>query len=191
MSYTSSYQDISSNKMVDEIPSNKSFIYENYDISANSSVNIPIRRNDDSSSQKFLIVDSDEFPENYMPSILKYAPTISFDKEIKEEMFQNISFQKFISEIEYMLFHFTEKYQISLKAKIYYQKDWEIEDVRNIILLLKLYNMTFEGELKLWEDLSHFVRRGLRTSGFYLKSKGILRDFEEYSKLFYIKLDLV
>ncbi len=169
---------------------NKSSIYDNYDLSSNSSSNIPITKIDDSSSQKLFNVESDEFLKIDIPVILKNVPKISFDKDIKEEMVENVSFRRYISEIENRLYLFKEKYRLVFNAKIYFQQDWEIEELRNIILLIKFYNISFENELKLWKKLSFFVKQGLQLSEDFLDSKEFIKEFTEYSKAFYIKLDL-
>ena len=169
---------------------NKSSIYENYDLPSNSSSNIPIIKIDDSSFQKLFNVESDEFLKIDIPVILKNVPKISFDKDIKEEMVESVSFRRYISEIEKNLYLFKEEYRLVFNAKIYFQQDWEIEELRNIILLIKFYNISFENELKLWKKLSFFVRQGLQLSEDFLGSKEFIKEFTEYSKAFYIKLDL-
>lgn len=185
-----SYQGTYLGETVEESILNKSSIYKNYDLSANSSLNIPIPKEDDSSSQKFLISKSDDFPKIDISVILKNAPKISFDRDIKEEMFENVSFRRFISEVENRLFLFKEKYGIIFNTKIHFQQDWEIEGLRNIILLIKFYNIPFKNELKLWKKLSFFVRERLQLSEDFLVSKEFIKEFIEYSKEFYIKLDL-
>ena len=169
---------------------NESPIYENYDLSANSSINIPITKEDDSSSQKRLIGESDEFSDIDITVILENAPKISFNKDIKEEMFESASFRRYISEIENRLYLFKEEYRLVFIATIYFQQDWEIEELRNIILLIKFYNIPFENELKLWKKLSFFVRQGLQLSEDFLGSKIFFEEFIKYNKEFYIKLDL-
>ncbi len=190
MSNDISYHGTYLGETVEESMLNKSSIYENYDLSANSSINIPIPKEDDSSSQKLLISESDDFPKIDIPVILKNAPKISFDRDIKEEMLENVSFRKIISEIENRLFSFKEKYKLSFGANVHFQQDWEIEGLRNIILLIKFYNIPFKNELKLWKKLSFFVRQGLQLSEDFLGSKEFIKEFTEYSKEFYIKLDL-
>jgi len=190
MSNDISYHGTYLGETVEESILNKSSIYENYDLSANSSINIPIPKEDDSSSQKLLISESDDFPKIDIPVILKNAPKISFDRDIKEEMLENVSFRKIISEIENRLFSFKEKYKLSFGANVHFQQDWEIEGLRNIILLIKFYNIPFKNELKLWKKLSFFVRQGLQLSEDFLGSKEFIKEFTEYSKEFYIKLDL-
>ena len=186
MSYEISYEGTSFDENVEELTLNESYIYKNYGISAKSSINIPKTRNDDSSSQKLIFIDSDEISEDYKYPILKPASLISFDSDVKEEMFEKVSFRKFISEIEKNLFLFEEKYKISFNVKICYQQDWEVEDLRNIILLIKFNYIPFKEELKLWKKLSLFVREGLQISEDFLGSK----EFIKYNKDFYIKLDL-
>ena len=154
MSYEISYEGTSLDENVEELTLNESYIYKNYGISAKSSINIPKTRNDDSSSQKLIFIDSDEISEDYKYPILKPASLISFDMDVKEEMFEKVSFRKFISEIEKNLFLFEEKYKISFNVKISYQQDWEVEDLRNIILLIKFNYIPFKEELKLWKKLS-------------------------------------
>ncbi|KKL79568.1 hypothetical protein LCGC14_2013530 [marine sediment metagenome] len=166
---------------------NKSSIYESYDLPANSSLNIPRTEEDDSSSQKSLIVESDKFN---ISGILKNVPKISFDRDIKEEMLENVSFRRYISEIENRLSVFKELYSLFFSVKINFQKDWEIEGLRNIILQLKFYNLLFKEELKFWKKLSIFVREGLQLSEDNLGSKKFIEEFIEYNKAFYIKLDL-
>lgn len=191
MSYNIDYPGTSFDKIIGEILSNESISYEIYDPIAISTIKeITTVRNDDSSSQKFEIIDSDEFPKIKESPILKYALKVSFDKEIKEKMYRNISFRKFISEIEKLLFIFTEMRNISFDGKIYFQQDWEVKDLKNIILKIKFHNIQFERELWLWEDLSHFIRKELRMGEFYVDSREIVIDFENYSKVFYIKVDL-
>lgn len=190
MSNEVSYQGTYLGETVGERILNKSSTYENYDLPANSSINIPITKEDDSSSQKLLIGESDEFSDIDITVILENAPKISFDKDIKEEMFESASFRRYISEIENRLYLFKEEYRLVFIAKIYFQQDWEIEELRNIILLIKFYNIPFENELKLWKKLSFFVRQGLQLSEDFLASKEFFKEFTEYSKEFYIKLDL-
>ena len=169
---------------------NNSSIYENYDLPANSSVNVSILEEDYSSSQKLFYGKSDEFPKIDITIILKNTPKISFDKDIKEEMFESASFWKFISEIENRIFSFKEKYKLSLSAKVFFQQDWEIEGLRNIILLIRFDNIPFKEELKLWKMLTFFVREGLKISEDNIYSKELIKDFIHYSNKFYIKLDL-
>ncbi|KKM61254.1 hypothetical protein LCGC14_1533530 [marine sediment metagenome] len=167
---------------------NKSSVYENYDLSSNSSINIP--KETDASSQKLLISEFDGFPEFNIPVILKNAPKIFFNKDTKEEMFENASFRRYISEIENRLFLFKKEYRLVFNAEIYFQQDWEIEDLRNIILLIKFYNVPFENELKLWKKLSIYVREGLQLSKDFISSKEYVIELKKYNKDFYIKLDL-
>lgn len=183
MSNEISYHGTYLSETVEESKLYKSSIYENYDLSANSSINTPIPKDDDSSSQKLLISESNEFPKIDIPKI-------SFERDIKEEMLENASFRKIISEIENRIFSFKEKYKLSFGANIHFQQDWEIEGLRNIILLIKFYNIPFKNELKLWKKLSFFVRQGLQLSEDFLGSKEFIKEFTEYSKDFYIKLDL-
>jgi len=187
MSNEVSYQGTYLGETDEERILNESPTYENYDLSANSSINIPLTKEDDSSSQKLL---NDEFPDIDIPMILENAPKISFDNDIKEEMFESASFRRYISEIENRLYLFKEEYRLVLNVKIYFQQDWEIEELRNIILLIKFSNIPFENELKLWKKLSFFVRQGLQLSEDFLGSKEFIKEFTEYSKEFYIKLDL-
>ena len=190
MSNEASYQGTNLGDTDEERILNESPIYENYDLSANSSINLPFTKEDDSSSQKGLIGEFAEFPNIDIPVILENAPKISFDKDIKEEMFESASFRRYISEIENRLYLFKEEYRLVFIAKIFFQQDWEIEELRNIILLIKFYNIPFENELKLWKKLSFFVRQGLQLSEDFLVSKEFIKEFTEYSKEFYIKLDL-
>ncbi len=184
MSNDTSYQGTSIGEIVEERLLNKSSLYKNYDLSSNSSLNIPII--DDSSSQKLFNVESDEFPEIDTSIILRNVLKISFDNEIKNEMFENDSFRRYISEIENRLSLFNDEYGLVFYAKIYFQQDWEIEEIKNIILLIKFFNIPFKEELKLWNKLSSFVREGLQISEDFLSSK----EFIEFNKEFYIKLDL-
>jgi len=190
MSNDISYQGTYLIEKAEERTLNKSSIYENYDLSSNSSINIPILKEDDSSSQKLLIGESDEFPDIDIPVILRNTPKISFDKDIKEKMFESGSFRRYISDIENRLFLFKEEYGIVFNAKIYFQQDWEIEELKNIILLIKFYNIPFKKELNLWRELSSYIREGLQLSKDFLGSKEFIKEFTEYSKEFYIKLDL-
>lgn len=185
------YQDASSDINAEVILPNKSNFNEIHSPSAISiTKDVSIIKNDDSSSQKVVIIDSDDSLKFKESLILKYAPKISFDKDIKEEMYRNISFRKFISEIENGLFIFTEIRKISFDAKISYQQDWEVKDLKNIILKIKFHNLHFEYVLWLWEELSHFIRKMLRISELYVSFKEEIMDFENYNKLFYIKVDL-
>lgn len=191
MSYNNTYPDTSSDIMIEATLSNKSNIYEIYNFPAISTVkDVTLIKNDDSTSQKLKNIDSDEYPKIEESPILKHAPKISFNDDVKEEMFQNISFRKFISEIEKGLFIFTEMHQISFDVKIYFQQDWEVKNLKNIILLIKFYDFPFKEELIIWENLSHFIRKELDMSKFYIQSKEIFKDYMNYNKLFYIKLDL-
>ncbi len=190
MSNETSYQGTYVGETVKERLLNKSSIYEKYDLSANSSINVPILEEDDSSSQILLFGEFNEFPDIDIPIILKNTLKISFDKDIKEEMFENTSFRKYITEIENTLYLFKEEYGLAFNAKISFQQDWEIEELRNIILLIKFYNISFEEELKLWKNLSSFVRKGLQLTEDYMGSKELVKDFINYNNIFYIKLDL-
>ena len=190
MSNEASYQGTYIGETVKKRILNKSSLYENYDLPSNSLINIPIPKIDDSSSQRRLIGEFDEFPDIDIPVILENAPKISFDKDIKEEMFESASFRRYISEIENRLYLFKEEYRLVFNAKIYFQHDWEIEELRNIILLIKFYNIPFENELKLWKKLSFFVRQGLQLSEDFLGFKIFVEEFIKYNKEFYIKLDL-
>ncbi len=185
------YQDASSDINAEVILPNKSNFNEIQSTSAISiTKDVSIIKNDDSSSQKVVIIDSDDSLKFKESLILKYAPKISFDKDIKEEMYRNISFRKFISEIENGLFIFTEMHNISFDAKIYFQQDWEVKDLKTIILKIKFHNIQFEAELWLWEELSHFIRKMSKMAKFYVNSKEEIIDFENYNKLFYIEVDL-
>lgn len=190
MSNEASYQGTYIGETVKERILNKSSIYENYALSSNSLINIPIPKIDDTSSQRHLIGEFDEFPDIDIPVILEKAPKISFDKDIKEEMFESASFRRYISEIENSLYLFKEEYRLVFIAKIYFQQDWEIEELRNIILLIKFFNISFKNELKLWKKLSFFVRQGLQLSEDFLGFKIFVEEFIKYNKEFYIKLDL-
>ncbi len=190
MSNEISYQGTYIGETVKERLLNNSSIYENYDLPANSSLNVSILEEDYSSSQKLLYGESDEFLKIDITAILENTPKISFDKDIKEEMFESASFWKFISEIENRIFSFKEKYKLSLSAKVFFQQDWEIEGLRNIILLIKFDNIPFKKELKLWKMLTLFVREGFKISEDNMYSKELGKDFVNYSNTFYIKLDL-
>ncbi len=190
MSNEISYQGTYIGETVKERLLNNSSIYENYDLPANSSINVSILEEDYSSSQKLLYGESDEFPKNDITVILKFTPKISFDKDIKEEMFESASFWKFISEIENRIFSFKEEHKLSLSAKVLFQQDWEIESLRNIILLIRFDNIPFKEELKLWKMLTFFVREGLKISEDNIYSKELVKDFINYNNTFYIKLDL-
>ena len=190
MSNEISYQGTYIGETVKERLLNNSSIYENYDLPANSSINVSILEEDYSSSQKLLYGESDEFLKIDITAILENTPKISFDKDIKEEMFESASFWKFISEIENRIFSFKEKYKLSLSAKVFFQQDWEIEGLRNIILLIKFDNIPFKKELKLWKMLTLFVREGFKISEDNMYSKELGKDFVNYSNTFYIKLDL-
>ena len=190
MSNDISYQGTYIDERVKERILNKSSIYENYDLSSNSLINIPIPKIDDSSSQTFFHIEFDEFPEYDNSEFLRNGPKISFDKDIKEEMLENIAFRKFISEIENRLFSFKENNKLSFSANLHFQHDWEIENLRNIILLIKFSDIPFEIELQVWKKLSFFVRQGLQLSEDFLGSKEFIKEFTEYRKEFYIKLDL-
>ncbi|KKK40924.1 hypothetical protein LCGC14_0949390 [marine sediment metagenome] len=190
MSNEISYQGTYIGETVKERLLNNSSIYENYDLPANSSINVSILEEDYSSSQKLLYGESDGFPKNDITVILKFTPKISFDKDIKEEMFESASFWKFISEIENRIFSFKEEHKLSLSAKVLFQQDWEIESLRNIILLIRFDNIPFKEELKLWKMLTFFVREGLKISEDNIYSKELVKDFINYNNTFYIKLDL-
>ncbi len=185
MSNDLSYQEPFSEEIVNQIRRDISFKQVINEASAKSSKDILLARSNDTTSYKYSYDDSEKFPD-----ISKNKLKISFDIEIKEEMFQNISFQKFIMELEYLLFLFMEKCEFSLEFRLSYQKDWEVENVYNTLLLLKIYEMDFKEELKIWKDLSQFIRKGFRNSEFLLKNRNHVKDFEEYINLFYIKLKL-
>ncbi|HDZ19190.1 hypothetical protein LCGC14_0586910 [marine sediment metagenome] len=172
---------------------NNSSIYENYDLPANSSLKVSILEEDYSSSEKRLYNESDEFPKTDISVILKNTPKISFDNEIKKEMFESVTFWKFISEIEKGIFSFIENNKLSLSAKVHFQQDWEIESLRNIILLIKFDNISFKKELKLWKQLSIYVRKRLQLSKDFIYSQEYIIEFNKYNKFnkdFYIELDL-
>ncbi len=190
MSNYISYQGTYIKENVKERILNISSVYENYDLSSNSSVNIPIKEYNDSSSQKLLHPTIDEFPNIDINEILKNTPKISFGLDIKEEMFKNTSFRKFISEIENGLFSFNEEFKFSFSVKLYYQKDWEVDYLRNIILLINFYDIPFKQELELWKDLSFFIRKRFRKSKNSVNSNELVQDFNKYNNTFYIKLDL-
>lgn len=191
MSYNNNYPDAASDICVEEPLSIQSISYELHFLSAISTIKEnPIIKNDESSSFKIESNDSDEIPETKEFSVKKKFFKISFDYAIKDEMYQNESFMRFISEIEKELFVFSELYKILFVVNIYFQQDWEVKDLKNIILKIKFLGISFKKEMILWEKLSQFIRKILKISEFNITSKEIMADFIDFNKRFYIKVDL-
>ncbi len=105
-------------------------------------------------------------------------------------MYQKETFLRFISEIERCLLIFANFYKISFNAEIHFQQDWEVKDVKNIILQLKVFNISFKEELFIWKQLSHFIRKVLKMFEFNSISEEELDDYINYNKDFYIKINL-
>ncbi len=190
MSNEISYQGTYIGATVKERLLNNSSIYENYDLPANSSITVPILKEENSSSQKHLLGESVESSKDDFTVILKGTPKIQFDENIKKKMLKSDSFQRFISEIENRIFSFKENYKLSLSAKVQLKKDWEIEEFRNIILLIRFDSIPFKEELKLWKTFTFFVREGFKILEDNMNSKELVKDFIKYNNTFYIKLDL-
>ncbi len=190
MSNEISYQGTYIEATVKERLLNNSSIYENYDLPANSSITVPILKEENSSSQKHLLGESVESSKDDFTVILKGTPKIQFDENIKKKILKSDSFQRFISEIENRIFSFKDNYKLSLSAKVQLKKDWEIEEFRNIILLIRFDSIPFKEELKLWKMFTFFVREGFKISEDNMNSKELVKDFIKYNNTFYIKLDL-
>ena len=190
MSNEISYQGTYIGETVKERLLNNSSIYENYDLPANSSITVPILKEENSSSQKHLLGESVESSKDDFTVILKGTPKIQFDENIKKKILKSDSFQRFISEIENRIFSFKDNYKLSLSAKVQLKKDWEIEEFRNIILLIRFDSIPFKEELKLWKMFTFFVREGFKISEDNMNSKELVKDFIKYNNTFYIKLDL-
>lgn len=93
-----------------------------------------IAQNNDSSVYKLDIIDTNILPNITFTHRFKVIPKLSFSEDIKEEMIIDSNFRKFISEIERGLTLFIESYQLLIEAYIKFEYDWEIIELKNIIL---------------------------------------------------------
>lgn len=126
---------------------------------------------------------------SYIDLIMSDTKSIDFSEELEDEMQKNNNLIKFISEIEIAINDFFISETVNLNIKIFFEEDWEDENIKKIILLLDFQDISFENELFLWKKLTNYIMIKINNLISYTLEDS-KKDIIFFNKNFFIKLDL-
>ena len=112
-----------------------------------------------------------------------------FGKEVENLIMRELTFRKFIIEIERSLNEFIKRENVRLENKIFFEEDWEIPDYTKLVLSLNFKGIPFKQKMSLWKMINT-ITYGRIKSMISNSSEDHINRFLELRKFFFIKLEM-
>lgn len=114
---------------------------------------------------------------------------LKFSREVEALIIRDLTFRKFISEIERSLNEFIELENVRLENGIFFEEDWEIPDYKKLVLSLNFKGIPFKQEMSLWKMINTITYEKIKSMIPY-SSEEQIRRIKELKKSFFIKLEM-
>ncbi len=124
-----------------------------------------------------------------LEEVVERKDFLQFDDDIKKKILNNSVFMKFINQIEISLIRFMEKNSYNFNCKLFYEVDFEIPDLKKIILLININNMNIEEKLDFWDQIDDFLRYRIEEFANFLLNEQ-KKKFLDYNKRFFTNVQL-
>lgn len=155
-------------------------------------INIPEK---EASTIKYDALDIFKFPNETnkleLANIEKFSFKISleFGKEVENLIIRDLTFRKFILEIEKSLNEFSLYENVRFESKIFFEEDWEISDYKKLTLLLNFKGVSFKQKMSLWKSIINVSYRRIDSLISY-STEELINKFQQLRKDFFVKLEM-
>jgi hypothetical protein len=82
---------------------------------------------------------------------------LQISSDLIDEMIKDKTLRKFISYIEYNLSEFLKSRKLKANCKLFFQKEWEIPKILNIIFSINFKGLTFKEKMKHWDEIIELI----------------------------------
>ncbi len=114
---------------------------------------------------------------------------LKFSVDVENMMIRDLTFRKFISEIERSLNEFIKLNNVKLDNRISFEEDWEIPDYKKLVLSLNFKGISFKQEMSLWKMINSITYERIK-SVISHSTKEQIRRIKDLKKSFFIKLEM-
>ncbi len=114
---------------------------------------------------------------------------LKFSTKVEKEMMRDLTFRKFISEIERSLNKFINLKNVKLENQIFFEEDWEIPDYKKLVLSLNFKGILFKQEMSLWKMINSITYERIKSMISH-SSEEQIRRIKDLKKNFFIKLEM-
>jgi hypothetical protein len=114
---------------------------------------------------------------------------LEFSEKFKDEIFTNDYFMEFITQIEIALNNFVNHSNQVFSGRFNFQEDFEIKDVKKIILNIDIKNLNIEEKLEFWDRIEMFLRKHIENC-YNSLSDNAKNNFIEFNERFYTNIIL-
>jgi len=124
-----------------------------------------------------------------LEEVVESKDFLQFDDDIKKKILDNSVFMKFINQIEISLIRFMKKNSYNFNCKLFHEVDFEIPNLKKIILLIYINNMNIQEKLDFWDQIDDFLRNNIKEFEKFLSIEQA-NKISEYNKIFYTNVEL-
>lgn len=96
---------------------------------------------------------------------------------------------KFINQIEISLINFMKMGSYSFNGHLHFESDFEILDLKKIILSVNIDGMNIQEKLDFWDQIDDFLRTNIEEFEKFLSIEQA-NKISEYNKIFYTNVEL-
>jgi len=114
---------------------------------------------------------------------------LKFSIEVENLIMRDLTFRKFISEIERSLNEFIKLENVGLENRIFFEEDWEIPNYKKLVLSLNFKGIPFKLEMSLWKMINSITYKRIKSMIPY-SSEEQIRRIKDLKKKFFIKLEM-
>ncbi len=93
-----------------------------------------------------------------LEEIIEIKEFFQFDDKIKEKILDDSVFMKFINQVEISLIRFMKKNLYNFNCKLFFEHDFEIPNLKKIILSFNTNSMNIQEKLNFWDEVDDFLR---------------------------------
>ena len=110
-----------------------------------------------------------------------------FSNEVENSIIRDLTFRKFINEIERSLNEFLEFINVRWENKIFFEEDWELPDYKKLVLNLNFKDIPFKQQMLLWKAINKRTYDRIKSMILY-SSEQQVRRIKKLKRNFFIEI---